>query len=276
MISSLAVKLANSGFTRLAEFILKMGVAIVGSNVKIRFKCKNCWTHYKESWIINEVVPDIRFDPERQVSFIKDVQFKHYLPSGEDVFIDLGSGIGMESIFLSRQTNFHGKIYAIEASPFTFGLLKTNIQSNHLKNIQLFNVAISDRNGEIFIDDDHLNHISNSVFTEKGIPVNTITMDGFMEENQIETVALLKVNIEGAERLLIGSFEKISKVKHVAISCHDFLFKRSGNKHFITKKSVVRFLENRNFDVIGNDTGIDYVDDWIYGTNRMFHSPVIT
>src|SRR5579872_6056582 len=179
MISSLAVKLANSGFAKLAEFILKMGIAVVGNNVKIRFHSKNCWTHYKENWIINEVVPDIRFDPERQMNFIKKVHFKHYLPSGEDVFIDVGSGIGMESMFLSRQTNFHGKIYAIEASPFTFGLLKKNIQSNHLNNIRLYNVAISDRNGKIFIDDDHLNHISNSVFTEKGIAVNTITMDGF-------------------------------------------------------------------------------------------------
>jgi FkbM family methyltransferase len=270
MISSLAVKLANSGFSKLAELILRMGIVMVDNNVKIRFHFNNCWTHYKGSWIINEVVPDIRFDPEKQIDFIKEVHFKHYLPSGEDVFIDVGSGIGMESMFLSRQTNFHGKIYAIEASPFTFGLLKTNIQNNQLNNIHPFNVAISDRMGEIFINDDHVNHLSNSVFTEKGISVNTITMDGFMEENQIETVALLKVNIEGAERLLIDSFEKISKVRHVAISCHDFLFKRSGNNHFKTKKSVVRFLENRNFAVVGNDTGIDYVDDWIYGSNRMF------
>jgi len=79
------------------------------------------------------------------------------------------------------------------------------------------------------------------------------------------------VNIEGEERLLIIAFEKISKVKHVAISCHDFLYKHSGNKNFKTKKSVIRFLEKRNFDVTGNKTGIDYVDDWIYGFNRMFN-----
>jgi hypothetical protein len=43
-----------------------------------------------------------------------------------------------------------------------------------------------------------------------------------MEENQIRPVGLLTVNIEGAERLLIASFEEISRVKDVAISCHDF------------------------------------------------------
>jgi len=95
-------------------------------------------------------------------------------------------------------------------------------------------------------------------------------MDGFMEENQIESAGLLKVNIKDAEQLLIGSFEKISRVKHVAISCHDFLNERSGDVNFKTKKSVIQYLENRSFDIYYKRTGIDYVDDWIYGSNRIF------
>jgi hypothetical protein len=91
-----------------------------------------------------------------------------------------------------------------------------------MNNIHPFNVAISYPVGKIFIDDDHINHISNSVFTNKGTAVSSITMDRFMEGNQIETMELLKVNIEVAERLLIGSFKKISGVKHVTISCRDF------------------------------------------------------
>jgi FkbM family methyltransferase len=270
MISSLARMLAKSGFPKLAELVLKTGIAILGNNIKIRFHSRNYWTHYKDDWIVNEVLPNIRFDPDSQITFIKEVYFNQYLPCGEDVFIDVGSGIGMESMFLSRQANYHGRIYAIEASPFIFELLKANIQSNHLNNIQPFNVAISDRDGKIFIGDDQVNYIANSIFTDKGSEVRAITMDRFMEENHIESVGLLKVNIEGAERLLIDSFEKISNVQHVAISCHDFLYNRSGDKNFQTKKSIIRFLKNRNFDITGNKTGVDYVDDWIYGSNRMF------
>jgi len=132
-------------------------------------------------------------------------------------------------------------------------------------------MAISNQYGKIFIDDSQINHIANSVFTGKGMAVRAITMDGFMKENQIDSVGLLKVNIEGAERLLIDSFDKISSVKHVAISCHDFLYKRSGDVNFKTKKTIIRFLKNRNFDVTGNETGIDYIDDWIYGSNRKFY-----
>ena len=61
-------------------------------------------------------------------------------------------------------------------------------------------------------------------------------------------------------------------VKQIAISCHDFLYKRSRDKNFKTKETVIRFLENRNFAVVGNETGVDYVDDWIYGSNRKFIS----
>ena len=57
MISSLAGKLAGSGFSKLAEFILKMGIATVGNNAKISFHFRNRWTHYKDSWIINEFLP---------------------------------------------------------------------------------------------------------------------------------------------------------------------------------------------------------------------------
>ncbi len=41
--------------------------------------------------------------------------------------------------------------YAIEASPFTFELLKANIHSNHLNNIRPFNVALSDRPGKYLL-----------------------------------------------------------------------------------------------------------------------------
>jgi hypothetical protein len=64
---------------------------------------------------------------------------------------------------------------------------------------------------QIFIDDSQINHIGNSVFSDKVTPVRAITMDGFTEENQIDSVGLLKVNIEGTERLLIALLKRFRK-----------------------------------------------------------------
>jgi hypothetical protein len=168
MLSSMA-KLANSD-SKTCRINFKNGYRDADNNAKIKFHSTKSILApgYKDNWIINEVLPAVRFDPEKQMTFIKEVHFKHYVPNGDDVFLDVGAGIGMESMFVSRQADFHGRIYAIEASPFTFELLKANIHSNHLNNIRPFNVAISDRPGKLFIDDSQVNHIANSVFTDKG------------------------------------------------------------------------------------------------------------
>jgi FkbM family methyltransferase len=270
MISSMAKKLAHAGYPKMAELILKAGSMVVGNKIKIRYQPGNFWTHYKNGLGINEASPNVRFDPDEQISFIRDVYFSSYQPSGNDVFVDVGAGIGMETIYLAREASYTGQIYAIEASPHTFEILRANVSENKLTNVRIFNLAISDQNGSILIDTTQENHISNSVFSKKGSTVNALTMDRFMEQNQIGKIDLLKVNIEGAEQLLIKNFESIRKVKHVAISCHDFLYKRNGDIHFKTREIVSSFLKDQHFDIHSKSTGVDYIDDWIYGTNKMY------
>jgi FkbM family methyltransferase len=270
MISSLAKKMASAGFPKTAELILKAGSLVVGNKIKIKYQSGNFWTHYKSGWGINEASPNVRFDPDQEFSSVRDIYFSSYQPAGDDVFVDLGAGIGVETMYLARQTGYTGKIYAIEASPHTYEILKANVAENHLNNVRIFNIAISDQNGSILIDTTQENHISNSVFSKTGSAVDAFTMDHFLEQNQIDRVDLLKVNIEGAEQLLIKSFENIGRVKQVAISCHDFLYRRNGNINFKTKDLVSRFLKEHHFEIYSKTTGIDYVDDWIFGTNTLY------
>ena len=55
----------------------------------------------------------------------------------------------------------------------------------------------------------------------------------------------------------------------IAISSHDFLGLRTGEKSYFTKDSVTDFLTANNFEVYARSTGIDYKDGWIYGINRI-------
>jgi hypothetical protein len=93
-------------------------------------------------------------------------------------------------------------------------------------------------------------------------------MDDFIADNKIEQIVFLKVNIEGAERLLIRRFTAISRVRHIAISCHDFLGKRMNDDSLFTKQEVSEFLLKNSFDICSQQTGVDYIDDWIYGVNK--------
>jgi FkbM family methyltransferase len=268
MISGLARRLAGKGYPKGAEILLNGASLLSGRATRIKYNKAGMWTHFQKQWVVNEVFPHIRLDMEKEVRFMNNVYFHDFQPAADDIIVDVGAGIGLETIYMGKRLTHNGKIYAIEASPFTYEVLKANIYQNSLVNVEPFNLAISDKPGRLKIGSANDDHINNSVFKDSGVEVDAITMDEFMIQNQIEVVSLLKVNIEGAEKLLIRAFESISRVKHIAISCHDFLYKRSGDANFISKEEVSQFLQDNNFDIHSKKSGIDFEDDWIYGTNR--------
>ncbi len=246
---------------------------VAGKGCRISYDKKGFWKHKQKGWIINEAFPNIRLDIAELTRFMDDVYFVDYKPVNGDVCIDVGAGIGTETICLSKIVGSSGRVYAIEASPFTFEILNCNVRDNQLPNVECFNLAIADHNGQLKIGDDTNDHISNSVLnTKEGVLVDALTMDEFLERNKIDHISYLKVNIEGAEQFLIRKFNAISTVKYAAISCHDFLGKRLSDNSFFTKEAVLKFLHANDFSTMSKNTGIDYVDDWIYAKNNRYSS----
>jgi hypothetical protein len=80
----------------------------------------------------------------------------------------------------------------------------------------------------------------------------------------------MKINIEGAEKFVIEEFQRIKDVRNIAISSHDFLGYRTGDKSYFTKDLIIDFLEKNNFEYYTRSTGVDYIDGWIYGVNKLF------
>jgi len=191
----------------------------------------------------------------------------HYLPKEGDVVIDVGAGVGEELMIFSRCVGNAGKVFAIEAHPKTFQALTYNNSQNDFKNTVLLNVAVSDQAGYIFIEDTHdslANKVS-KVQAGNGFKVEAITIEGLASTYQLEKIDLIKVNIEGAEQLLIkGLGTTINKIKHMAISCHDFRYHNEGNEFFRTKAIVLEFLRDHNFECITRNTNNPLLDDYVY------------
>ena len=123
------------------------------------------------------------------------------------------------------------------------------------------------------IADDIGHHTENKIIVDEGsssLTVRGLTMDQYLEYHNIEYVDYMKINIEGAEKLLIEKFKKIKSVKNIAISSHDFLGHRTGDNFYFTKDLMINFLKENNFEYYMRDTGVDYKDDWIYGVNKQF------
>jgi FkbM family methyltransferase len=193
-----------------------------------------------------------------------------YLPKAGDVVFDIGAGVGEETIIFSKLVGDTGKVFSIEAHPRTFKALAYLVEVNGLSNVFPVNVAFSNEKGAVEIDDSE-NSLANSILPstkDKSFKVTAVTFDEFVSANQIKSIDLVKMNVEGAEQLIIkGMINSLPIIKHLAISCHDFRYKNGESEFFKTKEIVLKFLRDYDFIISTQDTKDYMVDDYVYATN---------
>ncbi len=188
-----------------------------------------------------------------------------YRPQNGDTVIDVGAGIGIDTLALAPLVGSSGRIYSVEAHPWTFRALRKTCELNRLTNVTPLQYALSDEPGSIWITDlpnSEENSVSEVRLDEHYISVPSTNLDMLVASEGIQRVALLKLNIEGAERMVISGIDNcINLIDHVAIACHDF-----RGDGFRTKQLVVDFLRDHGFEIIErrDDTRV-YVRDHIHG-----------
>ena len=132
-----------------------------------------------------------------------------------DRIIDVGGNIGLTAIIAAKSTKETGEVIVFEPEPDCYRLLKKNIKLHGMTNIRAYDIALSDRDGflNFFIDKDYsiLNSLSEKNILNKSekIVVQTVKYDSFMTEPM--KVHLLKMNIQGGERLVIEGARKMIK-----------------------------------------------------------------
>ena len=171
-----------------------------------------------------------------------------YTPTQGDVVIDVGAGIGEETIIFSNMVGPSGRIISIEAHPATFACLEASIDHLKFDNALPLQLAIADQHGTVFISDDEA-HLGNSIIqAQRVISVESKSIDDVARDLKLERIDMLKMNIEGAERLAVqGMSEFATKVRHVAISCHDFVAEAGGDDSFRTLSFVSEQLHQMGF-----------------------------
>lgn len=162
----------------------------------------------------------------KNISGLVSLRGHHFyanLVNSNSIIVDLGSHLGE---FSREVSNLFGcKCYAVEALPY----LCNKIVETPL--IKKFNYAISLTNDAVkfgITDNPEYNHIdkwavSNVIET---IIIEGISLETFMRQQHIESIDLLKVDIEGAEIDLFQSMSDntIRKIKQLTVEFHDFAF----------------------------------------------------
>jgi FkbM family methyltransferase len=134
------------------------------------------------------------------------------LSSGK-TFVDVGANLGIYALVASRIVGPSGRVIAFEPSVRSFMLLKANIKLNGLPNVQIYPAAMSDKIGKAFLydgPDPSQNSLGRDFRLEaKGEEVMTQSLDIALGQASVEHVHVIKMDVEGAEELVLRGANKV-------------------------------------------------------------------
>ncbi|WP_457300903.1 FkbM family methyltransferase [Phyllobacterium sp. P5_D12] len=102
------------------------------------------------------------------------------------------------------------EVHSFEPQPEVFALLKANVEGNGLSHVTPWNLAVSSAPGVAhFSGSSAYGHISDDASAPE---VRVVTIDGFVKEQALQRVDLIKIDVEGFEpQVLKGARVTIEK-----------------------------------------------------------------
>lgn len=173
-------------------------------------------TYYKNPTSYTKHIIDKEINNEHY--FDKD--FLDIFKSDDAVVIDAGANIGLFSLHIYSKCK---DVYAVEPTPAHIDVLRQIIAHNDIKNIHLEELALCNFTGTTTFSIDNQNTTQNRIANHGNI-VKCETLLDFLNNRKIEKVDLLKIDIEGGEKLLFledKTFDSaISKCSNIYIELH--------------------------------------------------------
>ena len=167
------------------------------------------------------------------------------LKSAAPRIIDCGSNIGMSIIFF-KNLYPDAHITGFEPQPLVFQTLQGNVERNSLHDVVLHQKALSDTAGtiEFFVKAAEPGALNASVYAADGqtaIQVQADRLSSYIDGD----VDLLKLDIEGAEEVVLKELEQQDKLRHVSnIACE---YHHHRNPHVDRLAQTLAVLERAGF-----------------------------
>lgn len=174
------------------------------NNIKIKLN--------PEDWIQQQILFLGLYDSEA----LETEFWKNILIPGQTV-IDIGANIGYYSLITGNILKNNGMIYSFEPSLKNYTRLLENIALNNFSNIIPINKALSNEEikRNLYISDSKnwgmTRFSTHESFKGEMELVDCIKFDNFAKENAIKTVDLIKIDVEGAELLVLKGMEETLK-----------------------------------------------------------------
>ena len=164
-----------------------------------------------------------------------------------DVCIDAGANQGIYSIPFAKIVGRKGKVIAIEPMKYAQEILKKNSKLNNLRNIQIFNGVISDKNKKEILDlttGVGSASIIRDFGKKKRLKVVSITMDNLVKKYGLKRINFIKMDIEGSELSALHGAQKTLKKFKPIICLESDIQNFSKIYNFLKKFSYKAYLFN--------------------------------
>ena len=160
--------------------------------------------------------------------FLRDTLLNMQELAGADenntVFCDVGANIGQHSLFMS---NFASTVHAFEPYPLVSKKLTHHIDLNNIKNISLHELGLSDKNQQLDFyaptgRNQGIGSFDSNTTSKGNVAVGEYSLvrgDDYFNQSMIETVSLLKIDVEGFEKAVLSGLEATLKQQRPIIIC---------------------------------------------------------
>jgi len=186
-----------------------------------------------------------------------------------DIVIELGGHIGTSTLNYSHLVGKTGTVYAIEALPENYAILKRNIERNGITNVKAFNLAIvgDPATTHITLNANPYNSGGHSIFemsvdAEAKFDCPAMTLDAFVKREGIPRIDILQMDIEGAEFDILLNCDRalLASIREILFEYHDAYAKPRTHQELLDLLHGIGFKtgEYRNFitKALNLETGI--------------------
>jgi len=159
--------------------------------------------------------------------FQEAYEVEHILPNliDEDtVSVDVGAYMSFYTVYACRRAR---SVLAVEPNPMALAYLKTNVALNNCHNTIVVPKAVSDKRGVVKLRiprparRGHIPTTASIVWNFEEaleIDVEADTLDNIVDDAGLDTVDLVKIDVEGAEELVVKGAERtLRKAKALLI-----------------------------------------------------------
>lgn len=172
--------------------------------------------------------------------------------------IDVGANVGEVSMNMAQRAGDMGRIIAFEPDPLNYKLLQKNLSLNTFKNILTIPKGLGDSNAKYAFSRNLSNSGGNRIASVNSSSIQeafieTIKLDDFIIENNIEKVDVLKIDVEGFEyNVLKGAINVLAKFKpKLFIELNDNNLKDQGS----SSEELLRLIESLSYKISNAENG---------------------